>query len=59
MSSSAGRTESYREGGGGNYGYRNRGRGGRGGYRPRRYWDNDDYYKRDRVSRDGNRGNKS
>ncbi|CAG7685930.1 unnamed protein product [Allacma fusca] len=35
-------------GGGGNYNYRGRGRGGRGGYRPRRYWDNDDYYKRDR-----------
>lgn len=33
-------------GGGGGF----RGRGGPGGYKPRRYWDNDDYYKDERVS---------
>lgn len=27
-----------------------RGRGGISGYKPRRYWDNDEYYKDDRVS---------
>lgn len=47
------RETSYRGGGGGynnrGGGFRGRG-GGPGGYKPRRYWDNDDYYKEERVN---------